>query len=440
MVQKLNEIVTKTGPAHPTMVADWNTTFQAHRDVWLADVQATIEAHKIDMKKKGKIDQAFIARLNAQSAAQLNFINSAFGTGGGMLAEWKLDFNQRLAHLATMEKTMPAISKQLTTDMDQMHKSLGDIQLGLGKKETTSSTGQDLVKRLDALKTRLGRLSQVVGIRQKVIEPYVKASAYAELKKKLEPILNLLTPEQVAQNPNLSSIPAEVIQILQGWKTILPKKCEDSYGPVWASAKKAIEWVSDPKRLWQSLPFFKEANTFEAAERLLTKTQAAAKEQLEAIAARWTVASDILHVKHYLLTRRQEILSYRSEIADKEPMRSLLDITRKVKEAAAKAEKAGAAFPEAKRLIEQQTQLVRECASLYQASADAHSSPDGREFDELIVKVQKAPDKNAAKAMWDESRTTRNQKIKELKTFVRENEDDMEKLIDEGKLLLTLMK
>ncbi|HUT36932.1 MAG TPA: hypothetical protein VNE39_25845 [Planctomycetota bacterium] len=441
MAQQLDEIATvKCDTDRSAVVAAWGTVVQTQRDLWSTEMQAALEAGKLHMKKLGKVDAAMIASLNTQISAQLNFINSAFGTGGGMLAEWKLDFNQRMAMMATMEKTMPVIFKQLTTDMDLVHQKLKDIQAGLDRPETSPTTAQDMMSRLDALKTQFDRVTRVVGLRQKVVFPYVQASAYPELKKKLEPILNLITPEQVAQNPSLASLPAEVIQILLKWKTLLPKQCEDTYNPVWSSAKKAVEWVTDHKKLWQSLPFFREASTFDSAGSLLTRAKAAAKEKLDNIKARWSLLDTINDFKKTMLRGRAKAEGMRTTMASQDPTKTLLDIARKVKEAAEKAERAGGAFPEAKKFIEEQALLVRERASLMKSYVDAISSPDGREYDEIIAKVAQAQDKDAAQALWLKSLSEICAKRREVKQFVEDNADDMLKLIDEGKLLLTLMQ
>ena len=440
MAQQLDEIASvKCDTDRSAVVTAWGTIVQAQRDMWSTEMQSAIEAGRLHMKQKGKIDQAVLASLNTQTTAQLAFINSAFGTGGGMLAEWKLDFNQRMANMAMMEKVMPAVFKHLTTDMDEVQQKLKDIQSTLDRPETSPSTAQGLMGRIDALKTRMDRVSRVVGIRQKVIEPYVKASAYPELKKKLEPILNIITPEQVAKNPSLASLPREAIEILLKWKTLLPKKCEDSYAPVWASAQKAIGWVSDHNRLWNRLPFFRDAKTFGEADGLLTRAKAAAKEKFEAIKGRWKTIDDIRNLKKVSLDARGKLENLRNTMASGEPVKTLLDVARKVKDAAEKAKAAGAEFPEAKKFMEEQALLVRECAALTKSYIDCTSSPDGHEFDEIIAKVAQCQDE-AGRTLWREYYARLTGKRKEVKQFLDDNLDDMRALIDEGKLLLTLMQ
>jgi hypothetical protein len=427
MSHQLDEIVTVKGhTGRADVVAAWNTIVQTQRDLWLAEMQAAVEAAKIRMKQQGKVDAAVIASMNAQIAAQLNFINSVFGTGGGMLAEWKLDYNQRMAGMANLDKNMAVIFKQLTTDMDQVHQSLKDALAAFDRSETSPTTAEGLAKSMEALRTRMERVARVVDIRQKVVESYLKASAYSELKKKLEPILNLITPEQVAQDPNLSSLPAEVIQTLQNWKTLLPKKCEDTYGPVWDSAKKAGEWVTDHKRLWQSFPLFRESSTFDDIANLVSRAKAAAKEKLDAIKARWKLADAIKDAKKRALEERRAVRPQPSPGTRE----YLVSLAGSLMMAADKVVRDHPGSQKAMELRREAELLVRENAALLQRLADAYCSADGREYDELIAKCAQAQDSPAAAAIWGDFIAKRTTKIVETQQFIRENTDDMLKLKD----------
>jgi len=441
MAQQLDEIATvKCDTDHAAVVAPWAGIVYTQLSLWSTLMQTAIEAGKLHMEQSGKLDEAVITSLKAQLAAQPDFINSAFGTGGGMLAEWKLDFNQRMANLAALEKAMPAIAKQLTADLKEVQETLEDIQAGLDSPKTGPTAADHLMQALGRLKTRIERVTRVVEVRQKEVEPYIEACAYPELKSKLEPILDLITPEQVAQSPNLSSIPAEVIQILQNWKTLLPKKCEDTYGPVWASAKKATDWVTDHKKLWLSLPLLKEARSFDEVHSLVERAKFAAKKKVDAIKARWSLLEDIKAEKEGWLTQRGMVESTRSNMASNSPTKDLLELGPKVKEAADRAEKAGAVFPEAKKFIEEQTLLVRRRAAIYKRWVELYGPPDGRLLDELMANVAKAPSKGAAEALWTDFSAKYNALGQELNQSICDNDDDMKALIDEGKLLLTLMK